>query len=125
MLQILGLVVAAVVAIVLTAVSVGWFAPAGTAVISGLTGAAATTVSTVAATAVGGAIIGGWIGATSAFLATFIGTGGNFGAAFTASLGGLLTGVVTGFLGGVFNLGGRKKGSRLYITLSFEWTGFV
>ena len=76
--QIVGLIVAAVVVIVLTVVSYGWFAPVGTAILSTFTGAVA--VSATAAVAVGAAVVGSGIAFAGAFLSTIIATG-DFGKA--------------------------------------------
>jgi len=61
LMQILGIVVAAVVVIALTVVSYGWFAPVGSTILGALTGAAstafATGLSAAAAVAVGAAVV--------------------------------------------------------------------
>ena len=98
----MGIVVAAVVVVVLTVVSVGWFAPVGSAILGSLTGAGsaafATGTAAVAATTLGAAIVGGGIGFASGFLSTFIATGGNFGQAFSAGIAGGVVGFATGLL---------------------------
>jgi filamentous hemagglutinin family protein len=104
LLQIVGIVVAAVVAIVLTVVTYGAFASVGATILGSLTttGAAAFTAGTAvsvgavtAATVVGASVIGGGIGFASGFLSTFIATGGNFRQALVVGGIGALAGAVT------------------------------
>jgi hypothetical protein len=104
-LQVLGIIIAAVVVIALTVVTWGSFATVGGAILGALTGSgsaaftgvAATATAVAAVTVVGAAVIGGGIGFAGAFLSTIIATG-NFEQAFLAGLIGLAVGFVAGGL---------------------------
>jgi len=105
LLQILGLVVAAVVVIVLSVVSYGAFSAFAAGVIGsmGVSTAAGTAAAAVATTALTGALMGAAFGPIVPMLSTLI-TTGNFGRALSAGVAGGLIGTAAGLLG-AFGIG--------------------